>query len=472
VLPPSRPLRRTNGLAIALVALLAAQIALIAAESVARYVQADILRDLQATGTVTQHTLDLADGWVTGTSGIDGLVFVATVVVWCIWQHHAQQNAIVLSGGGLRFTPAWAVGWWFIPIANLWKPFQTVRELWKASHGGGWRMIATWALLGWWWATWIVGSLNVRLGSNAQFGILFGSSTSLDQLSVSEAIAEDRWRAVWLAFRLVAAALAIVIVRSVERLQRASTVAGGHAAAPMEPFAALATPEGGTPLPPPPPTKPTVHDAVPPGERISIIGVVIGAVALTIGGQLWVGTTRSGSAGATPSTSASPISPTPTPDGTTYEQHGVRFTYPADWTEGPTSTSGSVGAPPEWTDGFSPPGATDVDIVIVSAYRLQGDAGSLPSSKQEMLVKNLTNSLLSSLHGSLKKGVTPIPIGAENGYHSLMSVTLEGVPIAVDFNVLFHGSQEFTIVCQSTASARDAVAAGCGQIRDTFEVTG
>jgi hypothetical protein len=53
-----------------------------------------------------------------------------------------------------------------------------------------------------------------------------------------------------------------------------------------------------------------------------------------------------------------------------------------------------------------------------------------------------------------------------------MSVTLQGVPIAVDFNVLFDGSQEYTIVCQSTASAANSVATGCGQIRDTFEVTG
>ena len=142
-------MRRTSGLATALVALLAAQIALIAAEIVARYVQADILRDLQANHPVAQHTLDRADGWVSGTAGVDGLVFVATVVVWCIWQHHTQANAILLSGGGTRFTPGWAVGWWFIPIANLWKPFQSVRELWKASHGGAWQTVATWALLGW-----------------------------------------------------------------------------------------------------------------------------------------------------------------------------------------------------------------------------------------------------------------------------------------------------------------------------------
>jgi len=129
VLPPRQPLRRTSGLATAVVALLAAQIALIVAEVLAQFLQADQLRTLQATGLVTQQQLDRADGWVSGTSAIGGLAFLATVIVWCIWQHRAQANAVVLSGGGLRFTPGWAVGWWFIPIANLWKPFQTVREL-------------------------------------------------------------------------------------------------------------------------------------------------------------------------------------------------------------------------------------------------------------------------------------------------------------------------------------------------------
>jgi len=470
VLPPRQPLRRTSGLATTVVALLAAQIALIVAEVVARFVQADQLRTLQATGLVTQQQLDRADGWVSGISAIGGLAFLATVIVWCIWQHHAQANAVVLSGGGLRFTPGWAVGWWFIPIANLWKPFQTVRELWKASHGGGWRTIATWSLLGWWWGTWLAGSLNVQLGSNTRVGILFGSSANLDQVSVADAISEDRWRVVWLGFRVVAAVLAIVIVRSVERLQRAAETAGGDAAAVAMPAAPVALEAGAGALPPPPPTAPTVEDSMTSGERTLILAVVIGVVALSIAGQVWVGRDHGGSGSVAPPVGTP--SALPPGEGTTYSQHDVRFTYPSDWTEGPTSTSGSVGSPPEWTDGFSPPDATSYDIVIVSAYALNGDAGSLDTSRQEQLVKNLTDSLLSSLGGSLTAAVAPIAIGPEQGYHSLMSVTLQGVAVAVDFNVLFHGTQEYTIVCQSTASTTATVAEGCGAIRATFQVTG
>jgi uncharacterized protein DUF4328 len=471
VLPARQPLRRTSGLATAVVALLAAQIALIVAEIVARFVQADQLRTFQATGLVTQQQLDRADGWVNGTSAIGGLLFLATVIVWCIWQHHTQVNAVVLSGGGLHFTPGWAVGWWFIPIANLWKPFQTVRELWKASHGGGWRTIATWSLLGWWWGTWIAGWLNIQLGPNTRVGVLFGSSVNIEQVSVGEAISVDRWRAVWLGFRVVAAVLAIVIVRSVERLQRKAEGAGGTwVAAAALPEAPAAVETGAGALPPPPPRAPTVEDAMTSGERTLILAVVIGVVALSIGGQVWVGRDHGGSGSVAPPVGTP--SALPPGSGTTYSQHGVQFTYPSDWTEGPTSTSGSVGSPPEWTDGFSPPDATSYDIVIVSAYALNGDAGSVDASHQQQLVQNLTSSLLSSLGGSLVADVAPIAIGPEQGYHSLMSVTLQGVAIAVDFNVLFHGTQEYTIVCQSTASTTASVAQGCGAIRSTFQVTG
>ncbi|HEX5096577.1 MAG TPA: hypothetical protein VFX21_11210, partial [Acidimicrobiia bacterium] len=68
--------------------------------------------------------------------------------------------------------------------------------------------------------------------------------------------------------------------------------------------------------------------------------------------------------------------------------------------------------------------------------------------------------------------VAPVPIGSQRGYHALMSVELQGVEVAVDFNVLFHGTQEYTIVCQSTPSATAVVAEGCETIRSTFEVTG
>src|SRR3546814_18564993 len=49
-----------------------------------------------------------------------------------------------------------SVGWFFVPIANLWMPFQAMRQLSKAStKPGDWEAAATSALLAWWWLFWL-----------------------------------------------------------------------------------------------------------------------------------------------------------------------------------------------------------------------------------------------------------------------------------------------------------------------------
>ena len=133
-------LKATKDLATWVMVLLITQIALDVIQWLALLHRIDVLEQIRSgSGTVTPVQANAADGAVSAAAGIGSLVFVATVVLWCVWQHRAQQKAIVLAGGGLRFTPGWAVGWWFIPFANLVKPFQTVRELWEASHGARWR---------------------------------------------------------------------------------------------------------------------------------------------------------------------------------------------------------------------------------------------------------------------------------------------------------------------------------------------
>src|SRR3546814_19857585 len=49
-----------------------------------------------------------------------------------------------------------SVGWFCVPIANLWMPFQAMRQLSKASaKPGDWEAADTSALLAWWWLFWL-----------------------------------------------------------------------------------------------------------------------------------------------------------------------------------------------------------------------------------------------------------------------------------------------------------------------------
>jgi Domain of unknown function (DUF4328) len=158
------------------------------------------------------------------------LLLAASGIVWCVWQFRGQRNLESAGRGGLRFTPGWAVGWWFIPIANLWKPFQTVRELWSRSDPDEQLYVTTgWWVIGLWWAALLVGRVTVFIGSS--------SPTVRDQ------IAADQQQVVSNASTMVAAGLAMVIVRAVERRQ--ARLATWSPPAP-------ARPDGGLALPAPP----------------------------------------------------------------------------------------------------------------------------------------------------------------------------------------------------------------------------
>lgn len=64
---------------------------------------------------------------------IVGGVSIATWVLFLVWTNLAAKNVRAFGQQGLEYTPGWCIAWWFIPVASLWKPFQAIREIWKAS---------------------------------------------------------------------------------------------------------------------------------------------------------------------------------------------------------------------------------------------------------------------------------------------------------------------------------------------------
>jgi hypothetical protein len=92
----------------------------------------------------------------------------ATVIAFSIWTYRANTNIRRLGAEGLRNSPGWSVGWFFVPIALLWKPYQAMKDLWQASaQPSEWRTQPRTAMLPWWWTFWIasvlVGNLAMRM---------------------------------------------------------------------------------------------------------------------------------------------------------------------------------------------------------------------------------------------------------------------------------------------------------------------
>ncbi|HLL13677.1 MAG TPA: DUF4328 domain-containing protein [Pyrinomonadaceae bacterium] len=147
-------------------------------------------------------------------------IFIATAIVFLIWLHRAYRNLPALGAVGLNTTPGWAVGYFFIPFVNFIKPFQVVMEIWHEStpgsgihesFGGYSPSSRTPPLVAWWWTLWIIA--NIAILASEQ---VLNPARTIEDVSL----------ALWLltashALFVVAAVLAILVVKRIDEMQEA-----------------------------------------------------------------------------------------------------------------------------------------------------------------------------------------------------------------------------------------------------------
>ncbi|GAA3073733.1 hypothetical protein GCM10017562_46900 [Streptomyces roseofulvus] len=139
------------------------------------------------------------------------LTGIATAVVFLIWFHRVRQNAGVFAPDSQTRTEGWAIGAWFIPLANLWIPRQIAVEVWRASRrdpsaADGARELT---LLNSWWTCFVVGVVLDRLSSS-----LYDQAETLDALTTAAT-----WSLAGYGFIVAAGVLAILFVRRLTSMQ-------------------------------------------------------------------------------------------------------------------------------------------------------------------------------------------------------------------------------------------------------------
>lgn len=83
-----------------------------------------------------------------------------TMLTYYAWLYQAFQNVHALGANGLNFTPGWAVGCHLVPILNLWKPFQALHQLCRASASvRNWKHPSPTPLAGAFWLFFLMQSL-------------------------------------------------------------------------------------------------------------------------------------------------------------------------------------------------------------------------------------------------------------------------------------------------------------------------
>jgi len=135
-------------------------------------------------------------------------IFVGTTVSFCMFVHRAASNLRAFGRSGLQFTPGWAVGWFFVPFANLFKPYHAIKEIVLASdpdtekseYTTTWMSNPVPQIVGAWWAFWIVRLVVDRVSSKMET-----TSLSFDLFSI--------------VIEFVSVATAILLVQHIARQQ-------------------------------------------------------------------------------------------------------------------------------------------------------------------------------------------------------------------------------------------------------------
>ncbi|MEX2174889.1 MAG: DUF4328 domain-containing protein [Pirellulaceae bacterium] len=89
-----------------------------------------------------------------------GLVLTRLVIIgfFLTWLYRVHDNLTLLGHHELDSRPVWAVLCWFVPILNLFCPYQVVCEIWRRSDARSLSAAEgtiSIALVGWWWALWL-----------------------------------------------------------------------------------------------------------------------------------------------------------------------------------------------------------------------------------------------------------------------------------------------------------------------------
>lgn len=126
--------------------------------------QRHMFRHLLAQGVAVAEAAKTADhsgAWASGFASYPMMAVAwATLILAATWIYRAAANMHAIRGSGMTTSPGWAVGWYFIPIANFWKPYQAMREIHGASAGRQPRQAAAATpVLRLWWLLWLSGFL-------------------------------------------------------------------------------------------------------------------------------------------------------------------------------------------------------------------------------------------------------------------------------------------------------------------------
>ncbi len=179
---------------------------------------------LDAGRRVSIDELETSDSLVASAGGLAFIALLFTATTFLMWLHLAWVNVERRGLQGVRWSASWAVGWWFIPIMNIFRPYQVMSALWRASQTPSdapgsteWAIRGSSPMLGWWWALYLAAGV---------VGGLFSAVRGDSSIDFETWLGADLLIMAGLALQIASGVLAIMLVRRITSMHERLRVGG------------------------------------------------------------------------------------------------------------------------------------------------------------------------------------------------------------------------------------------------------
>ncbi|MBL0748701.1 DUF4328 domain-containing protein [Nocardioides baculatus] len=148
-------------------------------------------------------------------SALEWVPWVGTGILFIVWTYTAHHSAR-MDRSVMRHGSGWAIGGWFVPLLNFWRPLQVVLDIRRGATGD--EELPVTRTLGWWWVTFLVSYATSMIA-----GFHYRASESDDEGGqlldhFAGAATWEQWSSV---INIVCAVLAVRVVSEVRSLVRA-----------------------------------------------------------------------------------------------------------------------------------------------------------------------------------------------------------------------------------------------------------
>jgi hypothetical protein len=101
------------------------------------YIERSVLNDIKELSFASEEEIHAAAQASDRNMMIIGILQliagIASIIVWFMWVFRSNKLARALGATAMKYSPGWSVGWFFVPVMNLFKPYFAMKEIYLAT---------------------------------------------------------------------------------------------------------------------------------------------------------------------------------------------------------------------------------------------------------------------------------------------------------------------------------------------------